>query len=500
MSMLDLLLLSAAIVYAVGVVWYRRRYAKSWGAWRCAAFFAALVTIAFALEGMDEVADRWFSAHMFQHLLLVDTAAPFVLFGEPFVLAATTLPLPVVRPIMRVLHAPLVRWIAAPLVCWIVWPVVFWVAHFSPLYELALEDPLVHFGEHALFFAAALLFWMPVIGGSPMSGHLRGAIRALYLFTAMPQSALLGMALSGAGRVLYGHYRDQVGVSAALEDQQVGADIMWIAGGAVSALAFLLAVMSWAREERRSMKRATNRAAYSAFVCAVLLLTAPALAGAPSAPERAHGARLYAEHCASCHGEALQGSPQAPPLMGAGAASVDFYVSTGRMPVAAPGIEPMRDFSTFSSSETAAIVEYVTSRSGGSRELPNVRPSGDIVRGRRFFEANCQACHGAVGQGASVGYGWTAPSLKWSTSRQIAEAVRVGPGVMPIFNRRTLSDEDLAALVAYVHDLQARTDDRGGWSLGHLGPVGEGLVGWIVGFGSLLGLIRWIGTTVREET
>ena len=50
---------------------------------------------------------------------------------------------------------------------------------------------------------------------------------------------------------------------------------------------------------------------------------------------------------------------------------------------------------------------------------------------------------------------------------------------MPRFSRSLLSDRDLDSVFAYVHYADAPYD-RGGWSLGHVGPVPEGLVAWFV--------------------
>jgi ubiquinol-cytochrome c reductase cytochrome c subunit len=207
------------------------------------------------------------------------------------------------------------------------------------------------------------------------------------------------------------------------------------------------------------------------------------------------GQELYAAGCASCHGPGGEGTGQGPPLIGVGAASVDFMVSTGRMPVADPADQPVRGRPAYSEEEVAAIVAYVTSLGPGGQPIPQVNPvAGDLATGREVYAANCLACHGAGGQGASVGGGAVAPGLGLATPTQLAEATRIGPGVMPPFTQGQIPQHELDSLVRYVLSLRQATD-RGGLGLGHVGPVIEGLVGWVVGLGLLVLVIRLTGSS-----
>jgi quinol---cytochrome-c reductase cytochrome c subunit len=244
---------------------------------------------------------------------------------------------------------------------------------------------------------------------------------------------------------------------------------------------------------------------------AALLLASQTSAGQPkpplthvAAPAPAHaraanaGGDLYAVHCLSCHGAQLQGTPQAPGLRDIGAASVDFELATGRMPLEVPGTEPTRGPPSFPREQIDAIVAYVVSHGGNGPGVPVVHASGDLTRGRKIFEENCQACHGATGTGAVAGFGWLAPAVLQSTPLQTAEAVRIGPGIMPRFGEHQIPQADLDALVAYVDALH-HPDDRGGYSLASAGPVGEGLVAWIVGIGVTIIVMLAVGETLKRS-
>ena len=211
------------------------------------------------------------------------------------------------------------------------------------------------------------------------------------------------------------------------------------------------------------------------------------------------GGDLYAVHCIHCHGEKLQGTVDGPPLTKAGAADVDFQLSTGRMPLEVPATEPMRGPVSFPREQIDALVAYVVSHGGQGAPIPNVHPNvTKLTRGRVVYEENCQACHGATGTGAVAGFGWLAPAVLQATPLQTAEAVRVGPGIMPQFDEHTIPQDDLDALTAYVDTLH-HPDDRGGYSLASAGPVGEGLVGWIVGIGVTVLVMFAVGETLKSR-
>jgi ubiquinol-cytochrome c reductase cytochrome c subunit len=224
-----------------------------------------------------------------------------------------------------------------------------------------------------------------------------------------------------------------------------------------------------------------------------LLVVALALPGAAGA---ARGETLYEEHCASCHGLEGRGVPQAgPSLLDSGEAALDFYLSTGRMPMTVePGEQPERKEPLLDRAEIDAVIEHVTSLPGATDEprIPDVDPdAGSVQRGMETFTTYCAGCHQVVGQGGVVVQA-TAPPLDRATSEQVAEAVRVGPYVMPGFDEETIDDQALDDLAAYVRYARA-PEDPGGWPIGHIGPIPEGMVAWLIGAAALVGVARLLG-------
>jgi quinol---cytochrome-c reductase cytochrome c subunit len=225
---------------------------------------------------------------------------------------------------------------------------------------------------------------------------------------------------------------------------------------------------------------------------ALLVAAAPATASAAQQP----GAGLYAANCSTCHGVTGQGRPgRGPSLHGVGALAADLYLRTGYMPLGDPHEQPSRSRVLFSDAQIKAIVAYVASL-GGVPRIPAPRPSGRLTVGMQLFTSNCAGCHQVVAQGGLV-TGARVPPLTRATDRQIAEAIRIGPYLMPRFSKKQLSASDVNALISYI-DYTKHPDDRGGWAIGRLGPWPEGMVAWLVGAAALVAVCLLLGRRVRS--
>ena len=212
------------------------------------------------------------------------------------------------------------------------------------------------------------------------------------------------------------------------------------------------------------------------------------------------GKDLFQANCSSCHGLEAQGTSQAPSLVGAGAASVYFQMSTGRMPAKEVGAENERKPVTFSEQQIEDIAGYVASLGGGP-EIPTaeqVDPNkGDPGVGEELFSANCAQCHGFAGAGGALTYGKDAPSLTASTPTQIYTAMLTGPEAMPVFSDGALPPQAKRDIIAYI--TQTRVEPNpGGFSLGRTGPVTEGLVIFLGGMSFLVLISMWITAKRRD--
>lgn len=204
------------------------------------------------------------------------------------------------------------------------------------------------------------------------------------------------------------------------------------------------------------------------------------------------GRSIYANGCASCHGMALRGVPNtAPSLIGVGAGPVDFYLSTGRMPMQSPRIEPTRGKPLYTRQQIDALIAFIV-HTGGGPPAPAADPgAGSLAEGLHVFTANCAGCHQIVGRGGLT-VGAYVPNLQGATPREIAEAVRMGPYVMPHFDAKQIDQHQLDSLARYV--LWTRHPaNAGGWGIENIGPIPEGMVAWFIALLALVIVARLIG-------
>ena len=265
--------------------------------------------------------------------------------------------------------------------------------------------------------------------------------------------------------------------------------------------------MSWINARRR--RPVTGYAALLLGLAVVALLYGSlthaggvAQASAPAAARQdiTAGKNLFQANCASCHGLNAQGTSQGPGLIGAGAAAVDFQMSTGRMPAKEVGAQNDRKPVTFTQQQIYEIAGYVASLGGGPAipDSQQLSPTGaNTARGSQLFQANCAQCHGFAGAGGALTYGKYAPPLTAATPTQIYEAMLTGPEAMPVFSDGALSPSAKRDIVAYVVATRVEPNP-GGFSLGRTGPVTEGLVIWLGGLGFLVLIAMWITAKRRS--
>lgn len=238
--------------------------------------------------------------------------------------------------------------------------------------------------------------------------------------------------------------------------------------------------------------------------------TAPHASGTQAAPEP-DVRTIFLSDCAVCHGGDGRGTDKAPTLVGVGRASLDYELSTGRMPLFPVGrtdqpgtpLQPLprrftpdadasvtRHEPAYPPATIAALVDYVDALTGGGGPDIPVLAGGDLAEGGKAFRLQCAACHAWAGDGGAL-LRREAPPLHDATPVQIGEAVRLGPGEMPAFGQAALTDQQLASVAAYVRYLD-HPKNRGGLALGHLGPVSEGAAAFAA-LAVLLVFIAWAG-------
>ena len=260
-----------------------------------------------------------------------------------------------------------------------------------------------------------------------------------------------------------------------------------------------------ARETKRRSHGRRSPWAAAALIGIGLLLTGGVYAGASAAMASTadttastaltvdDGKKLFQANCATCHGLDLQGTQAAPSLYGVGELAVEFQVSTGRMPLQATGPQAPEKPVQFTEEQILAMAAYVQSTSPGPTYPSDetIDGGGDVARGAELFRINCAMCHNVAAAGGALTEGKYAPPLTETSAQHMYAAMVTGPQNMPVFNDMYLSTEDKRDIISSLL-FQQEAVSPGGFALGSLGPVSEGLFIWIFGIGALIGITVWI--------
>jgi ubiquinol-cytochrome c reductase cytochrome c subunit len=211
-----------------------------------------------------------------------------------------------------------------------------------------------------------------------------------------------------------------------------------------------------------------------------------------SANDAEEGGKLFAANCATCHGMGGSGSPTGPSLVGVGAASVDFQVGTGRMPMQMNGPQALKKPVQFNDEQTHQLAAYVASLGAGPA-IPeeSLLEGGDAAAGGELFRTNCAMCHNAAAAGGALTRGKFAPALADVSGKHIYEAMVTGPQNMPVFSDSNITPEGKRDIITFLKQIET-SGSPGGAELGSLGPVAEGLFVWIAGLGVIIAFTIWL--------
>jgi ubiquinol-cytochrome c reductase cytochrome c subunit len=212
------------------------------------------------------------------------------------------------------------------------------------------------------------------------------------------------------------------------------------------------------------------------------------------------GKQLFDNSCITCHGRDAQGVPgRGPSLIGAGSASVDFQVSTGRMPMTRQESQAEEKKPQFNQDQTKQLAQYIQELGGGP-QLPSGPLTEDLSnnpdalsKGGQLFRVNCTSCHGYTGAGGALSSGKWAPALHNASAETIYAAMLTGPQSMPVFGDNQLTPDQKREIITYITtQLQQDKDPGGIFNLGGYGPVTEGMAIFGVGIVILVFTALWI--------
>ncbi len=217
---------------------------NQWGSWfwRGIYFLGAIIVTLIASSAPVDILSGWlFWVHMIQHLLIMIVVAPLIVAGAPLLPFWLGLP-NWVRKFIRTSSllkkgSPLHHfghWLRNPVVSCALLIIGMWSWHWPVLYDLALTNAAIHdWCEHLTFLVVSVIYWSQVLPSPPLHLRLGYLGRILYLGVAIVQNMALAVLLGFAPGPLYTPYAHLVtapGGFSALQDQRLGAGIMWTIG------------------------------------------------------------------------------------------------------------------------------------------------------------------------------------------------------------------------------------------------------------------------------
>lgn len=254
-----------AMAIAASALWYLlavrllRRRGDRWAVGRTVAFIlGGLGTVALATEGPIAAYDSTLiSVHMVQHMLLSMVAPIFFALGAPITLALRTLPGPLHRALMWLLHSTYMRVLAFPIVSGDIAVANPWGLYFTDFYELTLRSTWWHNFNHLHFVVVGCVWTFALIGVDPMP-RVGYPMRLLAVFITMPFHAFLGLTIMGQQTLIAGDWylaQGRTWGSSPAVDQQLAGGILWAAGEVVSILILIALSVQWARASDREARR-----------------------------------------------------------------------------------------------------------------------------------------------------------------------------------------------------------------------------------------------------
>ena len=211
--------------------------------WRIALFSLGILLLVVAVASpIAEVGEEeLFSFHMVQHLLLGDLAPLCLLAG---------LTGPLLRPLLALPGVMRLRVLANPFVALPIWAMNLALWHTPVLYEAAVESSAVHALEHAAFFSAGVVLWLPVLETLPAPEWFGTGAKLAYIVGVRLVGTLIGNVFVWGGGPFYDVYEtgdDYLGLSPS-GDQSLAGSIMMLEGSLVTIVAIAWLFLRLAQE------------------------------------------------------------------------------------------------------------------------------------------------------------------------------------------------------------------------------------------------------------
>ena len=260
-NLIPILMLAGVLgLYLWGVLRANRlRPRHPWPVGRTLAMVGGVVTTGVAIFSFIGVYDSvLFWDHMVQHLLLIMVASALFAMASPIALLYRATTGPAHAVVQRGLRSGPAKLLAHPIVAYLLYALIIPISHLTSFYNYTLTHETIHDLEHVLFLVIGYLFWRQIFGIEPSAYKMHPALKALYLFIAVPIDTFVGLSLAGTNREIFPAYTAMHrtwGLSL-VKDLRTGGTIMWVGGDILMMLPFIPIAIAWMRLEERKAARA----------------------------------------------------------------------------------------------------------------------------------------------------------------------------------------------------------------------------------------------------
>ena len=220
-------------------------------------FIAGLALLAVALiSPLGYLSTQYFSARIFQHMLLVASIPSFLMFANPVPALLYGLPERVrTQALGTAGHSPgfgrrFLRWATAPGVTLLAYLSICWLWYDPMFHALTLRFSVVHAVELTSLFVVSLLNWWHITAAWPHThGRMHPLVRVLYTFISIWPIKIVGLILLFITDSIYDYPATFRFSGLQIDDYILGGIIAWIVSGLAYAVAAIGLANDWLARE-----------------------------------------------------------------------------------------------------------------------------------------------------------------------------------------------------------------------------------------------------------
>ena len=253
-------------LYLLGVRTLARR-GDHWPVGRTIAHIGAMaafyVSTASGFAAYDTVI---LSVHMVQHMILSMVVPLSLALGAPITLALRTLPQPLRKWLLVVLHSRVAKVLSFAPLAFALYVLSPWALYFTSWYDASLDSVFIHEMMHIHLVTVGALFFWPLMGVDPLPGRVDYPFRVLLTVLTLPFHAFLGVTIMDQDTLIGGRHDEELArgpmgswLPNLADDQHLAGGILWASGDLIGVMFFGVLFSQWVRASLKEGEREDRR-------------------------------------------------------------------------------------------------------------------------------------------------------------------------------------------------------------------------------------------------